>query len=73
LQKVVEGAATGKSQRFLGIAGGSASELEYHFALVHDLRFVTDTTLSHLNASVGEIKRMLASLIRKVEAERLAS
>ena len=59
-------------QRFLNIAIGSASELEYHFLLAHDLQFVPEAEYRNLDDKVVEVKRMLASLIRKVEAERLA-
>ena len=59
-------------QRFLNIASGSASELEYHFLLARDLGFVSDLDYSKLNIAVVEIKRMLASLVRKVEADRRA-
>ena len=59
-------------QRFLGISTGSASELEYHFLLAHDLGFLDDNDYEMLSKSVVEVKRMLASLVRKVEQERLA-
>jgi len=59
--------------RFLQMAMGSASELEYHFLLARDLGYLTEDEYSTLDQSVVEIKRMLAALIRKVEAERLAS
>lgn len=62
----------GEFQRYLGIATGSASELEYHFLLCHDLSFIADAEYQKLNGQVIEVKRMLASLLRKVEAERLA-
>jgi hypothetical protein len=62
----------GEFQRYLNIAAGSASELEYHFLLSHDLNMLDETTYQHLNSGVVEVKRMLASLIRKVETERLA-
>ena len=61
----------GEFQRFLNIACGSASELEYHFLLAHDLTFLGDLEYQRLNNDVVEVKRMLASLARKVEAERL--
>jgi four helix bundle protein len=60
----------GEFQRFLNIACGSASELEYHFLLAHDLAFLTDANYQKLNYCVVEVKRMLTSLARKVEAER---
>ena len=58
-------------QRFLGIAAGSASELEYHFLLARDLRMLALADYERLNVAVLEIKRMLASLIQKVQSERL--
>jgi four helix bundle protein len=59
-------------QRFLGIAAGSASELEYHFLLARDLGFLKEDQYKCLDLAVVEIKRMLASLILKVERERRA-
>jgi four helix bundle protein len=59
-------------QRFLGIATGSASELEYHFLLAHDLGFLPDIEYKQLDTAVTEVKRMLASLVRRVEAQKLA-
>jgi four helix bundle protein len=73
LQKAAESAATENSQRFLNIATGSASELEYHFLLARDLGYLNETNYPQLNAAVVEVKRMLASLARKVEEDRLAS
>jgi four helix bundle protein len=59
-------------QRFLNIATGSASELEYHFLLARDLGFLADTEYKQLDNKVTEVKRMLASLVRHVEAQRRA-
>jgi len=59
-------------QRFLGIAAGSASELEYHFLLAHDLNFPDQAGYKKLNDATVEVKRMLSALLRKVEADRLA-
>ena len=59
-------------QRYLTIAAGSASELEYHLLLAKDLRFLEAQEYEFLNRAVVEIKRMLATLILKVERERLA-
>jgi four helix bundle protein len=61
----------GEFQRYLNIAAGSASELEYHFLLARDLNLLDETNYHQLNSSVVEVKRMLASLVRKVESERL--
>jgi four helix bundle protein len=60
----------GEFQRFLNIAAGSASELEYHFLLARDLQFLAAENYEKLNSSVVEVKKMLASLMRKIEAER---
>jgi four helix bundle protein len=57
-------------QRFLHIAAGSASELEYHFLLAKDLGYLSDEDYKKLDQSVIEAKKMLAGLIRKVEADR---
>ena len=60
-------------QRFLGIAAGSASELEYHFLLARDLSFLDNVAYGKLNEAAVEVKRMLAALLRKVEAERVGA
>ena len=52
--------------RFLQIAAGSASELEYQLLLAHDLRFMSDSDYRHLFEEVTGVKRMLASLLQKV-------
>ena len=57
-------------QRLLNIATGSASELEYHFLLARDLGFLIDLDYTRLDNAVVEVKRMLASLVRKVEEDR---
>jgi four helix bundle protein len=52
--------------RFLAIAMGSASELEYHLLLARDLHFLNDESYGELSQGVTDVKRMLASLSRKV-------
>jgi four helix bundle protein len=52
--------------RFLQIAMGSASELEYHLLLARDLRLLDKRNEESLAASVTEVKRMLATLIRTI-------
>jgi len=64
--------SNGDFQRFLTIAG-SASELEYHFLLARDLGLLPATKYEEVNSAVLELKRILASLILKVEKERFAS
>jgi four helix bundle protein len=53
--------------RFLYIAVGSASELEYHLLLARDLKVLRSTDYERLYGGVVEIKRMLTSLIRSVK------
>jgi four helix bundle protein len=55
--------------RFLQIAMGSASELEYHLLLSRDLRLLTSAQYKNLTGEVTEVKRMLTSFIRKLTAE----
>jgi len=55
--------------RFLLIAMGSASEGDYQMLLAHDLGFLGTQTHDRLSAAVTEVKRMLASLIRKLRAD----
>ena len=59
-------------QRFLNIACGSASELEYQSLLARDLGFLGQADYAEASQAIVEVKRMLASLVQKVESERLA-
>ena len=56
--------------RFLQIAMGSASELEYLLLLSRDLHFVGDAEYLQLSDSVTEVKKMLATFIKKLKADR---
>ena len=56
--------------RFLAIAMGSASELEYLLLLSNDLNFLDKADSDGLGIAVIETKKMLASLIRKIKADR---
>jgi four helix bundle protein len=63
---VAEGCGrTGRTElgRFLQISMGSASELEYHILLSHDLELLGDAEYQRLNALTVELKRMLSSFI----------
>jgi four helix bundle protein len=55
--------------RFLQIAMGSASEMEYHLLLAHDLGFVSDPDYARLNNQTTEVKQMLTSFIKKLKAD----
>ena len=58
--------------RFLQMAMGSASELEYHLLLSKDLGYLDQGRHSRVHKQVEEVKRMLASLTRKVDLDRNA-
>lgn len=58
--------------RFLHIASGSASELEYHLLLARDLQFLEQKAHDRLTASVCEVKQMLSALVQKVRSDRRA-
>ena len=60
---------TGKAElaRFLQVAMGSASELEYHLLLAHDLGLLDDGEYERLESHTVELKRMLTSFILKLK------
>lgn len=57
----------GEFGRFLHIATGSASEVEYHLLLARDLKILRTQDYDRLSTEVVEVKRMLASLIRTMK------
>ena len=57
--------------RFVIIAMGSASELEYHLLLAHDLGFIGDQEYSEIGSQISETKRMLASLSSRLRSSKL--
>ncbi|MGH2532435.1 MAG: four helix bundle protein [Thermomicrobiales bacterium] len=63
------GRGGGDLPRFCRIAAGSASELEYHLLLAHDLELLDRFVYERLTKQVEEVKRMLASFIDKVTTE----
>jgi len=56
--------------RFLQIAMGSASELEYHLILARDLGFLDAVQQDELEQATTEVKRMLSGLMKKLRADR---
>ncbi len=52
--------------RFMLISMGSASELEYHLLLAHDLTFLDDRDYERLSERGREVKRMLSTYITKL-------
>lgn len=55
-------------RRFLDIAMGSASELQCQLLLARDLGYLNEPLSHELEADVIEVKRMLASLIRRLRS-----
>ena len=69
---IAEGACRkgdGEFGRFLFIAMGSASELEYHLLLAHDLNMLKESDYQRMSSQTVEVKRMLASLLQKLRAD----
>ena len=56
-------------RRFLEIAAGSASELEYHLLLARDLHVLDVSVYQQLDKQTCEVKRMLSAFIQKLMAE----
>jgi four helix bundle protein len=54
--------------RFLQMAMGSASELEYHLLLAHDLEILNVPDHKRLADGTVEVKQMLASLMKRLRA-----
>jgi len=66
---IAEGAGRGTDKdfaRFLQMAFGSASELEYQLLLSAELQFLKSDKANELTSQLQEIKRMLSSLLTKL-------
>ena len=66
---IAEGCGRGTARdfaRFIQMALGSASELEYHLVLAADLGFISADVHSQLQASLVAVKRMLSGLVRRL-------
>jgi four helix bundle protein len=59
--------------RFLYIASGSASELDYHLLLSRDLGYLSDQDYRRMDQYLLEVRRMLTALLQKVGADRFAA
>ena len=55
--------------RFLQIAMGSASELQYQLLLARDLNMLESGAFSRHSADLDQIQRMLGAYLRKVRGE----
>jgi four helix bundle protein len=56
--------------RFVQIALGSASEIEYQLLLAHDLGFVAASEYQECSSEAIRIKRMLTSLLKTVQGSK---
>jgi len=54
--------------RFLQIARGPASELEYHLLLAKDLGLLEMTEYQQLTKETNDLKQMLTNFIKKLKA-----
>ncbi len=69
---IAEGCVRGSSaefRRFLLIALGSASELEYHILLSHELGYFNKSQCESMSNDAVELKRMLTSFIQKLSSQ----
>ena len=67
---IAEGCGRGSNAdfaRFLAMAMGSSCELEYQLLLARDLGYIETTQHGVIEEKLREVKRMLASLIQKVQ------
>jgi len=74
---IAEGCGRGSDAdlaRFLQIAMGSASELEYHLILARNLALIDDAEHNALTSSTAQSKRMLSTFIKRLRGlDRLES
>jgi four helix bundle protein len=54
--------------RYLRIALGSASELEYHLRAAHDIQAISKGDFTSLSAQVAEVRMMLHGLLKRLES-----
>jgi four helix bundle protein len=67
---IAEGCGRGGDKefgRYLAIARGSASELEYYFLLAYDLRLLTRAEAERGVSRSAEVKRMLTGLVQSLD------
>ena len=57
-------------KRFVDIPHGSASETEYFLLLASDLKMLDAARFAALSDKIGQIKRMLGALSRRLKADR---
>ncbi len=62
--------STAELARFFQIAAGSASELDYHLLLAHDLNYLDKVSYKDLAEATSEVKRMLTTYIQKINLSK---
>ncbi len=70
---IAEGCGRGSQaepSRFLFLAMGSSSGLEYQIILSHDLHYIGDKEFIESSTELGEVRRMLNALIQKVNRDK---
>jgi four helix bundle protein len=63
----------GEFSRFIQIAMGSASELEYHLLLSRDLEFLTKSAYERAQTQLTRVRKMLSSLLQTVQSSRTST
>jgi four helix bundle protein len=53
-------------KQFLSVSMGSANEIEYQLFLACDLGYISRSDYKKLNSDIEEIRKMLASYIKKI-------
>jgi four helix bundle protein len=54
-------------RRFLYIAMGSGSEVDYYLLLIHDLKWIETAEYQRLSSELNSIQRMLNDFIQKLK------
>ena len=56
--------------RFLAIAAGSCSELQYQILLSKDLGYITEPIFKELFSEISQIRKMIYSYCERLKADR---
>jgi four helix bundle protein len=68
---IAEGSSRGSDAdfaRFLQMAVGSASEVEYFLILAKDLKYLEPEAHKRLDQQINEVKRLLIAFLKKLKA-----
>src|SRR4051794_40338772 len=65
---IAEGCGRGGNKliRFCRISVGSATELQYHLLLAHDLGYLNDVEFGGIQRRINEVERMLTAYIERL-------